>query len=225
MHKSGKVIMLYGYPLSGKSTAAAKIRDYLAKKGEHSEIISSAKLRLKGRKHGSTKGFIDERNSRTKAAKDMAYRKMCDVAGKLLQKGIIPIMDATHHLLYRRKWVYDLAAEANADVYVAWMSLGNEKTIRELLRHRMVEKKVSKLHTWEQYETMARQTERLEDNELIEQPGCFAGIVRFDRGKGTARFYGKADRFARQLADAVAKQTGHGQADENLLNFRKASGK
>ncbi|MEK6837667.1 MAG: AAA family ATPase, partial [Nanoarchaeota archaeon] len=108
-HQAGKVIMLYGHPMSGKTTAAARIQEYLRKTGIPAEIISSAKSRLKGKVHSSTTGFVDEGNARTRSIKDKAYKAVCNAAVKCLSRNVVPILDATFHKLYRREWVYALA--------------------------------------------------------------------------------------------------------------------
>ncbi len=198
--------MLYGHPMSGKTTAAARIRDCLRNTGIPAEIISSAKNRLKETVHSSTTSFVDEGNARTRSIKDEAYRGVCNVAVKCLRKNVVPILDATFHKLYRREWVYALAKSEGAAVYLVWLVQSDERAIKKHIKERREAEKVSALHTWEQYAIMRQQTDRLEDNELVGQTGCLAGIVQFDRGKGTASVYGKADGFARQLADAVVKQ-------------------
>ena len=203
-YKINRVIMLYGYPLSGKSTAAAKIRDYLAKKGEPAEIISSAKFRLKGRKHGSSKGFVDEKKESTKRVKDKAYGKLCKRAEICLGSGITPVLDATFHKYYRRKQVYDLTNKWKAETYVVWVTFDNEEAIRDGLRKRMLAKNVVALHTWKQYSTMASQTEKVEDHELA-QKLLGVKIIKFDRGKMAIKLYGCVnDSFAEELARAIS---------------------
>ena len=197
--------MLYGNPMSGKTTAAGGIRDYLHKAGMPAEIISSAKLRLKGQPHSSTTGFVDEENARTKKAKDKAYQAMCSAAASCLRKGVVPILDATFHKLYRRKWVYGLATDENAGVYIIWLVFNNDKAIKKCLRERRRAGKVSALHTWEQYIVMRQQADRLEDNELVKHPDCVAGILQFDRDTGKIRLYGRMGGFARKMADALTK--------------------
>ncbi len=200
------IIMLYGHPMSGKTTAAAKIQNYLRKKGILAEIIGSAKHRLKGKAHSSTTGFVDEENVRTKNVKDKAYRGVCKAAAKCLRKNVVPILDATFHKRYRREWVYALAKSEGAAVYLVWLAYDDDKAIKKSLQERREAGKVIALHSWGQYAIMRQQTDRVEDNELVKQPNCLRGIVQFDRGKGTVRLYGKADGFARQLASAVLKQ-------------------
>src|SRR3989338_7528420 len=102
--------MMHGYPTSGKSTAAAKIAEYFAKRGFPAEVLSSSKYRMKGKRHGSTVAFIDETSSRTRKVKEKAYRELCRRAGICLRKGVLPVLDGTFHKLRRRKWVYSLAA-------------------------------------------------------------------------------------------------------------------
>ena len=202
----GNVILLYGYPMSGKTTAAVKILEYLRKKGTSAKIVSSAKSRLKGKSHSPTAGFVDEKNSRTRSVKDKAYRSVCDAATTCLRENAVPILDATFHKLYRRKWVYELARDWGAAVYVLWLVLNDEKEIKKCLKQRREAGKVSALHTWEQYAVMRKQADRLEDNELVLRPRCIRAILQFDRGKENATFYGRADGFARQLAEVLAKR-------------------
>ena len=198
--------MLYGHPMSGKTTAAARIRDRLRKAGIPAEIISSAKSRLKGKAHSSTTGFVDEGNARTRSVKDKAYRGVCNAAVKCLRKNVVPILDATFHKLYRREWVYGLAKSEGAAVYLVWLVHNDEIAIKKCMKERREAGKVSALHTWGQYAIMRQQADRLEDNELVGHPGCLAGIVQFDRGRGALHFYGKANGFARLLAGSVAEQ-------------------
>ena len=206
-HQAGKaVIMLYGHPMSGKTTAAARIQSCLRKIGILAEIIGSAKSRLKGKAHSSTTGFVDEENARTRSVKDKAYRSVCNAAVKCLRKNVVPILDATFHKLYRRERVYALAKSGGAAVYLVWLVHSDERAIKKYIRERREAGKVSALHTWGQYAIMRQQTDRLEDNELVKRPGCLRAIVHLDRDNGTVRIYGKADEFARQLAGAVVKQ-------------------
>ena len=202
-HHTSKVIVMYGYPLAGKTTAALRIQEYLRKIRIPAEIIGSAKLRLKGKAHSSTTGFVDEENARTKKVKDKAYKAMCKAAASCLRKGAVPILDATFHKLYRRKWVYGIAKSEDAGAYVVWLVFNDERAIKKCLRERREAGKVSALHTWEQYAIMRQQADKLEGAELSKQPRFLRAIVQFDRGEGTARVYGKADNFARQLADAL----------------------
>ena len=197
--RAKKIIMLYGYPLSGKSTAASKIEEYLAKSGTAAEIISSAKIRLRGKHHSGSKRFVDEEDKRTKLVKDKAYKELCSLAQRCLRRGVIPILDATFHKYCRRKWVYTLAKKEKAEVYVVWTVFSNEKAIRKLLMKRRLANKRVMLHNWQQYATMASQTEKLDSFELSKN-----FIIRFDRQKNTALILkGSADSFAKLLREAI----------------------
>ncbi len=202
---SKRLIMLYGYPVAGKTTAAARIQEYLRKIRIPAEVIGSAKLRLKGKTHSSATGFVDEGNARTKKVKDKAYKTMCDAAASCLRKGAVPILDATFHKLYRREGVYSLAKSEGAAVYLVWLVNNDEMAVRKCLRERREAGKVSALHTWEQYAIMVSQADKLEDYEIVARPECLACIVQLDRGTGKARLHGRADGFARKLADALTK--------------------
>lgn len=191
--------MLYGYPLSGKSTAAEKIRQRIS----NSEIISSARIRLRGKRHSSTAAFVDEDNPRTRRVKDWAYKRLCSRAKQLLLKGKVPILDATFHRHYRRKWVYGIARKLKAEVYIVWVSFG--KSVASLLKRRAPEKRA--LHTPGQYLTMVRQTESLEDYELKKRDG--PKIIKFDRASHKIRSYSCGnDGFARKVAACVSKKPG-----------------
>ncbi|MBI2144296.1 AAA family ATPase [Candidatus Woesearchaeota archaeon] len=210
-HQARKLIMLYGCPLAGKSTAAEKIRQFLCNKGMDAMVISSAKLRLHGKRHGSTTAFIDENNRRTRAAKDRAYQKMCVKAEKCLAAGVVPILDATFHLYHRRKRVYETAESHGAQPYVVWLVFGNEAELKKHLRRRMLAKKLNALHTWQQYATMAEQTEGLTDYELAKSRAkrekAAVKIIRFDRGsrKITLHNCSSKDAFARQIISAITR--------------------
>lgn len=176
--------------MSGKSTAAAKMAGIL----QNAEVISSAKIRLRGKAHSSTAAFVDETNPRTRKAKDWAYRKLCEKAEKMLLGGKIPILDATFHKRHRREWVYELAQKLGADVYIVWTVFG--KSVDTIATRRSYEKKA--LHTTDQYDTMVSQTEQLSGLELEMK------IIKFDRtaNKIRLRNCGK-DEFARKIAEAV----------------------
>lgn len=208
------IVMMYGYPTSGKTTAAAKIRNYFQAKGVAAEVLSSAKYRLKGRKHSSTVAFIDEKNNRTKKVKDNAYKELCKRARLCLKKGMLPILDATFHKLRRRKWVYSLAAKEKAQVYVVWTVFrgGSGKTILNYLRHRKAARKRTMVHTFEQYETMVKQTQRIEDCELAKKDSAgkrpratiLRAIIKYDRQTRKAMLLrGKKDWLIMHIIKAV----------------------
>lgn len=211
--------MLYGHPMSGKTTAAARIQSCLRKIGILAEIIGSAKSRLKGKVHSSTTGFVDEGNARTRSAKDKAYRSVCNAAVKCLRRNVVPVLDATFHKLYRREWVYALAKSEGAAVYLVWLVFNDEKAIKRSMKERREAGKVSALHTWGQYAIMRQQADRLEDNELVKRPGCLRAIVQLNRDKGAVRVYGKADGFTTLLADAVMKQPSRKQVAKDFPNI------
>jgi predicted kinase len=199
-----KLVMFYGYPLTGKSTASEKIRKLLLNEGIAVEVVSSSKLRLHSKNHSSSKGFINEENKRTKKVKDEAYISVCRKAEICLKKGIVPILDATFHKYIRRKWVYDLAKKQKADVYLLWMEFDDEKNIRKYLSEREDAKKRDKLHTWEQYITMVSQTEKIRDEE-IKSINPVVKVIRFNRGEKKAKFLGKKDDFGKKLVQAISK--------------------
>lgn len=208
VHKTSRIIILYGCPVSGKTTAANKVKDFLAKRGIPAEVISSAKLRLGGKKHGSTKGFVDEEKPATRKVKDRAYKLLCRRAEVCLEKGAVPILDATFHKYGRRKNVYQLARKKGTEVCVLWIVFNNEKAIRKILDKRRKAKKLNMLHTWEQYATMVRQTERLENFELSTKQRLASKVlkvIKFDRERNKVLLHNCAkDMFAKEVAEAVS---------------------
>lgn len=137
---------------------------------------------------------MDENNKRTRKTKDWAYSQLCKKARKLLLEGKMPVLDATFHKHYRRKWVYELARKLNAEVYLVWIIFG--RSVKSVARERSREKKA--LHTEDQYLTMVSQTDELEGSELKLK------IIKFERSAGKVRLYNcEKDEFAKRLAEAV----------------------
>ena len=196
--------MMHGHPASGKSTAAQKIRDFFLRQGIAAEVISSAKFRLSSRKHGSSVGFVDENNNRSRKVKDKAYRNVCRMAGACLEKSTLPILDATFHKLRRRKWVYSLAAKERARVYVVWTVFrdAGSRALPSYLMKRKSSGKIVALHTYAQYEKMVSQTELLGEAEL-----SLLKIIRFDWQSRRIKLYNcsRRDSFAMQLVKAITQ--------------------
>lgn len=152
------IIMLYGLPVSGKSTLAKALQDQGL-----GIIIKSVLTRDPKSTRKFTTASIDETVEKTKKEKDDSYKKLLELAELELKKGNTPILDATFHKQYRRQWVYNLCEELNQKLILIWCAWDDEQAIKEVLRKRHEDKstKDNVLDTWEQYMMMKSQTESL----------------------------------------------------------------
>lgn len=182
------IIMLHGNPLSGKSTAARKIKDNLDKNGFRAEIIKSVSTRLKKRNIFS-RDFVDENIEETKKEKDDAYKSLCIIAENNINKKIIPILDATFHKNYRREWVYEVGKKTNSDVIIVWLEFSDADGIKKMLKLRRDNHNLKDniLSIWGQYMTMVQQMDSIKNHEI--EGNEKAKMIRFDREKRSFNFY------------------------------------
>jgi len=153
--------MLHGLPGSGKSFLA----DKLAKNIPNSIILKTVSYRkttLKG-----TERF-DETNPTARKEKDESYKALLEETRKCVKAGKIPILDATFHKAYRREWFYKLAKELKEKLAVIHVI-----AIEEQIKQRMDERKGKTdkdafLDSWEAYQLMKEQSDRLEEGNVIQ---------------------------------------------------------
>ncbi|MCX6707637.1 MAG: AAA family ATPase [Candidatus Woesearchaeota archaeon] len=184
------IIMLHGHPLSGKSTAANKIKEFLDNNGLRADIVKSVATRYnEAEKKELTKDFIDEKIEKTKKEKDNSYMALCSIAEEKVKGDIIPILDATFHKHYRREWVYDLSKKLDANVYIIWIEFDDIKKIKKMLEQRQNNHdfRDNILSKWEQHALMVEQTDSIIDNELKNNENI--KMIRFDRAKKSLKFY------------------------------------
>ncbi|MBL7050882.1 AAA family ATPase [Candidatus Woesearchaeota archaeon] len=195
-----KLIMLYGFPLSGKSTVAKKLKDSFSKKNIDCEIIKSVSTRFKVDEHIKfTKKSIDETNEETRREKDDSYRKLCDLV-ESSDKDII-ILDATFHKQYRRNWVYDIAEKNDYELYVLWTIFNSKEVINNYLdeRKKNPDFKDKVLDSIDQYECMVEQTDKLDDSEFDN-----IKIIKFVREKKDISFYNcEENGFAKEISKII----------------------
>lgn len=202
------IIMLHGHPLSGKSTAANKIEEFLDKNGLKADIVKSVATRYKEtEREDLTKDFIDETIEKTRKEKDDSYRALCRIAEEKVKEGVIPILDATFHKHYRREWAYDLGKKLDADVYVIWIEFDDVEGAKKMLEQRQNNHdfRDSILSKWEQYDLMVRQTEKIEDNEIKDKKKI--KIIRFDRARSSFKFYNcsKKEKIVSFICEALVR--------------------
>ena len=156
------IIMLYGLPVSGKSTLAKALQE----KGL-GIIIKSVLTRDPRSTKKFTTASIDETVEQTKKEKDESYKKLFELAEQEINQGHNPILDATFHKRYRRQWAYDLAKRLNQQLILIHCNWDDEQGIKAILekRHEDNSTKDNVLDTWEQYMTMKSQTEALTSEE------------------------------------------------------------
>lgn len=178
------IIIMHGHPLSGKSVRAKRIKGALEKLNIKSEIIKSVATRYKDKTRQIlfTRDHVDESLSTTKKDKDAAYAAMIPLAEKVLNDGGIPIMDATHHMRYRRQWVYNFAEKIGARVIIIDLTYTDESMIKVELKKREENKDMREniLHKFDQYEMMVKQDELITDEETRQSN---VHLIRFDRDK------------------------------------------
>ncbi len=182
------ILMIHGLPLAGKSTAAAKIKEALEKKGIKAEIIKSVATRYgKGDKVlKNPEELIDERIEKTRREKDDSYRAMCKLAARSISAGYIPILDATFHNRKRREWVYELCRKEKSGLIILWVEFDDEKEIKSMLDERKKDHNIwdNILCEWKQYSIMNTQFEPLDETELKSRR-----IIRFDRKNNAVKLY------------------------------------
>lgn len=193
--------MMHGNPLCGKSTTANLIKKHFEKKDQKYSIVKSVEMRYGGKRVKFTKECVDETIEKTKNEKDKCYKEVCRKAEEEILKGNNVIIDATFHKLYRRRWVYELVKEFNANFIILWFSFNNEDEIREFLKQRRDNPDFRDriLHTWDQYSIMVKQTDKLENFEFKNK------IIYFDRDTKKIKLYNcdTNDELARELCHTI----------------------
>jgi hypothetical protein len=114
------IIMMHGLPGTGKSFIAEKIARIFP------NVVVLKTVKFRDIKDSSPERF-DEAILKTREEKDVTYKKLIASARGALLEGKIPILDATFHKRYRRKWVYDLAREMNARLAI--ISVGCDESV------------------------------------------------------------------------------------------------
>lgn len=197
--------MTQGYPLSGKSTIANVIKNSFEEKSQKYTIIKTVEMRLRGKKVKFTKASIDESIEETRKEKDMSYKLLCERAEEEIKNGNNIILDATFHKFYRRKWVYELAKKFNVNLVVLWVSFNNKSKIKGFLKERRENPdfKDKVLNSWEQYTTMVRQTDRLQDFEIKNK--LMVKIIHVDRDNNELILYNcdKKDSLIKELCQIM----------------------
>lgn len=169
---------MHGYPSSGKSTLAAKIKNKLGY-----TLIKSVETRFSGAKVKFSVDDIDESIPETRASKDMSYWKMVELGEEGITQGKDVILDATFHRFYRRKWVYDLAKRLNLSPIIIWVTYKEDPKVFEERRNNP-DFKDNILDSYEQYEKMVSQTDGLKDAEL-DRKYADTRIIKYDRNDNT----------------------------------------
>lgn len=178
------IIMMHANPLAGKSVRAIRIKKALKYIGIDADIVKSVATRYKDKSRHVrfTKDQVDETIEKTKMEKDKAYADMIPLAEDALKLGRVPIMDASHHIRYRRKWVYDLARKLKTKVIVIDLTYTDTDTIKAELRRRAenFDMRENILHKFDQYKMMADQDEPVTDEEITQSS---AACLRYNRDK------------------------------------------
>lgn len=198
--------MLHGYPVSGKSTAAHQIRYVLESRHYKADIIKSVAMRYGDIKDTKLReDFVDENVESTRKEKDTAYHLLCKIAEETVNKNIIPILDATFHKYYRRKWVYNIAEKLGADVIVVWLEHEDEVRIKKILKKRRKNRDLRDriLCTWGQYKTMVGQTDSITDYEIKNKEKI--KILKSNRTNNTLNIYNcaKDEPFISLICEAL----------------------
>lgn len=196
------ILMMHGKPLSGKSYTAELLKNSLESSGEKYVILKSVVMRYDNKPVEFTEYSVDETIPLTKKDKDRSYRAVIKAAQIELSAGNNVILDATFHIQYRRKWVYDLAHKFKAELVIIWMKLDNEEKIYRLLDERQVNRdfKDNILYTWAQYDTMVQQYEPFVNNtkKTIK--------VDCDNGKITALNCDKQDKLIKAIIGIIVNK-------------------
>lgn len=186
------IIMMHGNPLSGKSTVARSLKLFFGRTGLKADIIKSAKTRFETSIPQFTKRLVDEKNCTTRMEKDKSYLKMLEIADEKIDKGIIPILDATFHRKRRRLWVYEFATTRNIPLLIvklhAW-NINAKLNVRQLLANRR--KKHSHdnfVNTYGIYKTMCEQMQPITTAEISSKN---ISIITVDRKTNNVEFTGK----------------------------------
>jgi predicted kinase len=122
------IIMMHGLPGTGKSFIAEKIAHNFL----NAVVLKTVKFRDLS---DSSPGRFDETMPKTREEKDDTYRQLIASAREALIKGEMPILDATFHKKYRRKWAYDLVREMNAKLVII-STVCEEDVVFERLKER-----------------------------------------------------------------------------------------
>lgn len=195
--------MLYGAPMSGKSVAAKKLVAHFAEEGVDCEVVKTVSTRYHGKKVKLTVESIDETIEKTRIEKDESYRAQIELAKTALEHGKLPVLDATYHKFYRREWAYEMAKQTHSELVVLWLVFGNEAELKKSIKERSEnpDYKDNVLDCWDKYMTMVRQTDKIEDFELARKMPV--NIVKYNREKGTIRFYCTKTGFVDEIVSAL----------------------
>ncbi|VVB81428.1 AAA domain protein [uncultured archaeon] len=154
------IIMMHGLPGTGKSFIAEKIAASLP----NTIILKTARFRENLKK--SLPERFDENNPQTRKEKDKTYKKIINEARKAIKNGKTPILDATFHKKYRRKWAYNLAKQTKAKLIIISTKC-NEHTIFQRLKKRKTTSPDAFLKTKTAYQIMKKQADALREKGLI----------------------------------------------------------
>ncbi|MBS3085503.1 histidine phosphatase family protein [Candidatus Pacearchaeota archaeon] len=153
------VIMLYGLPVSGKTTASRKIRDYF-EKDINIEVISTFKIR-------EEKNLI---NLYSEEQRERVYDEICKVLEEKLQKNIYKciILDGNFNKKERRQKVYNVLKRYNCDFYIIECFIENTNEIKKRLSERKGDFGVENAATsFELYSMIKNEGHLLSEDEFI----------------------------------------------------------
>lgn len=191
------LIMMYGYPSSGKSTLANRI----GKKLGYS-VIRSAQTNASGEKVKSSIESIDESIPEMKASRDRLYRRRLELGEEAIKQGKSVILDATFHKFYWRKWVYDVAKRLNLSPIIIWVIYKGDLHVLEE-RKRNPDPEYPNLDSYEQYKKMVSQTENLSNAEL-DKKYVDIRVIKYNRIDNTVTLINcEEDSEIRRISSAI----------------------
>lgn len=154
------IIMMHGLPGTGKSWLADNITKHIPR----STILKTVNYR---KTHFAGPEQFDEERAETRNEKDASYKALIKEARQVLDRGGIPILDATFHKRHRREWAYTLAEETGAQ-HIILSTECNEETVYERLKKRTFQTDEDAfLKTPESFKIMKAQTDTLSNEPAL----------------------------------------------------------
>lgn len=154
------VIMLHGLPGSGKSFVASRIQSVFPR-----SVVLKSITRRKVSGFGVV--LFDESCPQTREDKDESYHALCSDARAVIERGGIPVLDATFHKQYRREWVYGLADSLGAKVIVIDVVCPERIIVGRLKRRSGEQGEDAFLNSVDSYNIMKSQNEPIDEDVLV----------------------------------------------------------
>lgn len=190
------LIMFIGDPFSGKSFLADKIKFFLDSEGIPAFIIKTVSARFNDKKDFKfTAQHVDESIASTKAEKDSSYKALLHLAKEILERGGIPILDATFHKKYRREWIYQFCKGQGISLLVVNTIFTDKDVIMKQISSRQSNQdyKDNILASFDAYELMVRQKDNLSDQEIRENDISVMQVNRDEKQVKLISFKGNDD--------------------------------